>query len=755
MQLKLKTILVFLLTGLYCYPQGFYNTGTIQKIEVTFTQPNWDYMMDTAALNSGGYLMGTVKINGVLYDSVGVKYKGNSSFDSTYQKNPMHIELDTYKSQDHQGYQDIKLSNCYQDPSMIREVLAYDILKNYMHCPKANFAQVYINGTYRGVYSNTESINKTFCANHFFSSSGTFIKCNPNVNPSTNTKCNLKKLTGDSSAYFNFYEIKSSYGWKQLEALSDSVTNKASNISSIIDVDRAIWMLAFNNVLVNLDSYSGAFCQNYYLYKDQTQHYNTVVWDLNMSFGGFPFLGNLNSSLASLSIANMQNLPPSIHSTDTYWPLIQAIYNNPFYKRMYIAHMKTIVQEMFASNQYITTYNQYKALIDTAVQSDTKKFFTYTQFQNALTTNYSVGSYSVPGIQTLMNGRISYLQGTSDFSASSPTISGAGSAVTTPSLNSAVTITANVTNELSNSVYLGYRFSAASKFTRVLMYDDGLHNDGAAGDNIFGASFTLITNQAQYYIYAENAASAIFSPERAEHEYHSVFAVQSPSAGQVVINEFLANNLSDVKNEFNLYEDWIELYNNSAAPLSLGGYYLTDDYANKTKYAFPQNTVIQPNGFLIVWADNLTTGGTQLHANFKLNNNGEQIMLSDGLTGVIDSVSFGTQAADVTTGRCPDGTGSLSVRPATTYSMSNCAVGISENRPSDGFLEVFPNPASQSFIIHSSLNSPQPVEIINVMGQVVYRAEFAQLTAVDASGWSNGVYFVKCNNITRRIIINN
>ena len=36
----------------------------------------------------------------------------------------------------------------------------------------------------------------------------------------------------------------------------------------VLDVDRALWMLAFNNVLVNLDSYSGAFRQNYYLYHD-------------------------------------------------------------------------------------------------------------------------------------------------------------------------------------------------------------------------------------------------------------------------------------------------------------------------------------------------------------------------------------------------------------------------------------------------------------------------------------------------------
>ena len=61
-----------------------------------------------------------------------------------------------------------------------------------------------------------------------------------------------------------------------------------TQIETVLDVDRALWMLAFNNVLVNLDSYSGAFRQNYYLYKDQNDRFDPIVWDLNMSFAGFP-----------------------------------------------------------------------------------------------------------------------------------------------------------------------------------------------------------------------------------------------------------------------------------------------------------------------------------------------------------------------------------------------------------------------------------------------------------------------------------
>src|SRR5690242_17521618 len=169
-------------------------------------------MMDTAKYGAEDYIMAdSVRVNGTLFQNVGVKYKGNSSYDSTYIKNPLHIELDAYVNQSYQGFTDIKLGNGYGDPSMIREVLSYEILKNYMDCPRANFAQLYINGNYVGLYSSAESINKEFCSQHFYSSQNTFIKCNPTIIPGPTTKSNLRYLSADSSMYSVRYEVKSNY----------------------------------------------------------------------------------------------------------------------------------------------------------------------------------------------------------------------------------------------------------------------------------------------------------------------------------------------------------------------------------------------------------------------------------------------------------------------------------------------------------------------------------------------------------------
>jgi spore coat protein CotH len=735
-----------------------YDLGTIQQIEINFTQANWDYQLDTAKAGSESYIMAaTVSINGSTYDSVGVKYKGNSSYDAIYDKNPLHIALDEFKSQAYQGFTDIKLGNGYADPSQIREVLAYGVLKNYMDCPRANFAQVYINGVYIGLYSNAESINKDFCSERYNSSSNTFLKCNPIVTPGPTTKSNLKFKGVDSTVYFNFYEVKSDYGWNDLVALCDTVTNHPSSLHQVMDIDKLIWMLAFNNVLVNLDSYSGVFCQNYYLYKDNSDIYNPIVWDLNMAFGGFPYAGSGATGTAGLTIANMQQMSLALHSGDPNWPLINAILSNSSYKRMYVAHMRTMVNEIFTSNLYQTQATQLQNLVDTAMLNDTNKFFSYQQFQNGLTTNNTVGSYSVPGISVLMNARVSYLQSTPEFLAVPPSIAAVSSSNNAPNLNTAITISATVTNVDTNGVFLGYKFSKNEKFNKVRMYDDGLHNDGTAGDNIYACSVQMTNVVLLYYIYAENNAAARFSPERAEYEYYSLQCnLQVPTAGQLVINEFLAYNVADTTDENGNYSDWIELYNLTNDTLGLFGLYLSDSYTNPKKYAFPLTTLIYPASYLMIWADDKYSSGSSLHSNFKLSLNGERIILSAADSSILDSITYGPQTTDVSFGRCPNGTGQFSFISPATFNLSNCTTGIENAEQNENNILVFPNPASSFITIVSDNLLPNAMlKIENVLGQSILSKKAELRNKVEVSSWPSGIYFVHLGINTVKIVIEN
>ncbi len=128
----------------------------------------------------------------------------------------------------------------------------------------------------------------------------------------------------------------------------------------------------------------------------------------------------------------------------------------------------------------------------------------------------------------------------------------------------------------------------------------------------------------------------------------------------LVINEFMASNNNSSQDPEGQYDDWIEIYNTGVDTVDIGGMYLTDNLSNPVKWQIPVTgpalTTIEPGGHLLIWADgdNFDPG---LHANFKLDANGEEIGLfnSDGIS-MIDSVVFGEQTGDISYGRYPDGT---------------------------------------------------------------------------------------------------
>lgn len=710
--------------------QSFYDMATVQTIEITFAQSNWDALLDAEKAGNEDYIMAqSVIINGTTFDSVGVKYKGNSTYSANQTKNPFHIELDTYKDHIYEGYTDIKLSNVKNDPSFVREVLSYQILRQYMDAPLSNYANVYVNGNLIGLYSSSEAISKKFLTSRFSSKTNTFVKCNPpaGAGPQTNDFPSLVYLGLDSTNYYDSYEIKSDAGWKELINLCDTLANNIADIEAILDVDRALWMLAFNNVLVNLDSYSGAFAQNYYLYRDANGRFLPIVWDLNESFGRFSMTGtsNLNST------ANKQQMAHLLHENDAAYPLVKQLLSVPMYKRMYLAHVKTMVLENFDNGSYYTTGQFLQTVADSSVQADNNKFYTYNNFTSNITNDVSTGGGgpgggATPGITNLMDARSIYLLGQSDFTQTEPSISNIGLSNTSPVVGQTVTVTATITNE--DDAYLGYRSVESAPFTRVVMYDDGSHNDGASGDGVYGVDINVNNSSIQYYIYAENSGIGKFSPVRAEHEFHTINAVS-----ELVINEFMADNdnvIADLDGDF---EDWIEIYNNTSDSINLGDYYLTDDISDPTQWALPAE-YISAGGFKLIWASGDTAKGSN-HANFKLSKSGEEIGLiynnGSGLD-TSDYIAFSTQATDVSYGREYDASANWIFFNTSTPDASNGTIGIEELQLTG--LRMYPNPYQNRLVIENPTENKATITVYSALGQIV---QVLEIDAFETMEWQD------------------
>jgi len=746
------TLLFLILSSFITHSQTFYNSNAIQDIRIVFSQSNWDALLDAQEAGAGDYISAqSVTINGQVFNNVGVKYKGNSSYNPNYVKNPLHIELDTYVNQNYEGYTDIKLSNVIFDPSFVRETTAYSILGQYMHAPLANYANVYINGNLIGLYTNVESISKKFVNTHFGSNNNAFFSCSPpaGAGPGTTNLPNLAYLGTNSASYESAYEIKSTTGWDDLINLTNTLSNNTSNIESVLDVDRALWMLAFDNLFVNIDSYIGQFKQNYYLYKDDNGRFNPILWDLNMSFGTFGQTGttNLNTTLAKRQLNHL------LHSGDAAWPLVQKLLAVPRYKKMYLAHYATMLSENISNNSYFTKAQTFQALINSSVQADLNKFYTYAQFSSNMTTDIALGMNTAPGLSNLMSGRNTYLTALSDFTATKPTISAITPSVANPALGGTVTIRANVINTNTDAVFLGYRAATNLPFTKVLMYDDGAHNDGASGDNIYGGLMPISSITSQYYIYAENNTIGAFSPARAEHEFYTITAsYPTITPGSLVVNEIMAQNTSTVTDPSGDYSDWFELYNNSSVTISLDNLFASDTSTNLLKWQFPSGITMAPNSYLIVWADqDLTQEG--IHADFKFSASGESCILSYANGIIIENVTFGVQVANMGYARVPNGTGNFIIQ-APTFNANNQGLSISDFNQQNNQLLIYPNPTSNYVNIRiSELMGSEKIKIFNLLGQIVIEKEAHNDNTLDLTILSAGTYVVNYGKINKKIVV--
>lgn len=747
---------LFIFSYLQVFSQNLYDPGQVITVEITFQQSNWDQLLkDYYAAGNDERLLATVEINGTSFDSVGVRYRGGSTYDPSNNKNPLNIKLDYVKNQNYQGYDVLKLGNGAKDPSWLREVLTFEIARNYLVAPKANYASVYVNGNFHGVYSNVESINSKFFTEHFlsdpdnarFEASPVYsfdeVPANPPFGCTIGHGAAMEYLGPGILCYFDHYEIQTQTGWEDLRAMTEVLKNAPSNARQVLDLDRFIWMSALNTVLVNLDSYLGASPRNYFLGKTDNGRFVPIPDDANESFGRFPWTTVPQPGTPQPELSYYTSLNPYLGANDDTRPLLKAIFGNPTWKRMYTAHLRTIISEIFTSGWFSQRALHLQNLISDEVLSDDNHLYTHDEFlQNLNTTVVDFfNGEDAYGLFPLMDGRIQYLLGLPEIMATPPAIGHFSASPANPQPGSVVNITVPVT--AGASVSLGHRSNLKEMFVLTPMFDDGAHGDGAAGDGIYGVNISVGVGGVQFYIYAENTNAGTFSPERAELEFHQI-----NTFADVVINEIMASNQTTITDQDGEFDDWAEFYNNSAATIDLSGWYLSDDPQLLTKWQFPIGVFLNSNEYLTVWVDD-DEEQAGLHTSFNLSADGELLILVKPDLTIVDQIVFGPQSTDVSLARCPNGVGSF-IQTAPTFAIDNtlaCLTGTDETTETLK-VNIFPNPASERVRIEADIREEKMLAIFSIYGNQVVETVFNGKANVDVSHLPAGMYFLRIDGKT-------
>lgn len=138
-------------------------------------------------------------------------------------------------------------------------------------------------------------------------------------------------------------------------------------------------------------------------------------------------------------------------------------------------------------------------------------------------------------------------------------------------------------------------------------------------------------------------------------------------APTLVVNEFLAINTATNMDNYDEYDDWVEIYNTGTALVSFDGLYLSDDKDNPLKWALPTGQGLDAGDYALFWCDDddgegLDSGSAvdqgDHHTSFNLAGDGESIVLTYSVGGDsvrVDAIDYEAQTADLSAQRIPDG----------------------------------------------------------------------------------------------------
>jgi spore coat protein CotH len=174
--------------------------------------------------------------------------------------------------------------------------------------------------------------------------------------------------------------------------------NQGTDLETYVDVDSVLRYLAAHTVVVNLDSYSSNMGHNYYLYESEGK-ISILPWDYNMAFGGF------QSGNASDVVNFPIDTPVSGVDLEDR-PLIAKLLEVPEYLEQYHTYLQEIIDGYFSNGKFEQKVEELNALISGHIESDTSGFFTFEEYNAAITQLKVLGTLRGESIQGQLDGTI-------------------------------------------------------------------------------------------------------------------------------------------------------------------------------------------------------------------------------------------------------------------------------------------------------------------------------------------------------------
>ena len=357
----------------------------VKRIDFVITEDRWQSMLDDMTNLYGTFGVGggpggltdtdedpifvpaEVFYNGIEWYRVGVRFKGNSSLQTSWQNGILKLAFkldfdefeDDYPQIDNQrfyGFKKLSLKNNFDDKSMLREKVAGDVFRNAgLVGSHTAFYTLYVDHgdgpEYFGVYTMVEEVDDTVLDTQFSSDDGNLYKPDGDAASfasGTYDEDEFVKKNNEDEA--DFSDVESLLSILHDATRTTDAATWRTNLEAVFDTDVFLKYLAANTVIQNWDTY-GRMTHNYYLYNNPDSNKLTwIPWDNNEALQTGKMGGSLSLDFSGLNASE--------------WPLIGYLYQDEVFKETYDTYVQEVIDGAFNTNTIQALYTTYAALIE-------------------------------------------------------------------------------------------------------------------------------------------------------------------------------------------------------------------------------------------------------------------------------------------------------------------------------------------------------------------------------------------------------
>lgn len=324
---------------------ALFDDSRVSEIFISIPQDSLAYMISNQINNR--YLKADFIFDDGIYTETfpeaGIRLRGNTSLSA--QKKSFKISFNTFDPDlKYQEVRKINLRGSHNDPTMVREKLFFKVWeKANMPMRRTNFIKFYINGTYYGLYTNVEEVDKIWLKRVFENNDGNLYKCTWPADLAyinDNQQSYKTIMNNPESRAYDLVTNESDDDYSRLVLLIKTLNLPVdaaypSKISAMLNVESVLKSFAIDIATGNWDDYFYNK-NNYYLYDNPlTGKFEYFTFDTDNTFG----VDWVNRDWATRNCLSWQkgNEPR---------PLATKLLAVPAYKDQFIRYLDTITRQI-------------------------------------------------------------------------------------------------------------------------------------------------------------------------------------------------------------------------------------------------------------------------------------------------------------------------------------------------------------------------------------------------------------------------